>query len=235
MEVSKTNNPINDSLSRNDLIDYAISKRVEELKSKKEEFSKQSKAEKDSLEKEIKKLDKEFVKICKQEIQEHIDENYKGTINALKTNLNKEPVISTPTDNSELSRELRYILRLGNFDAVIYFPSEKNKELRMGMGRMMDPFYILKAMEAFIIVKYDDANHDKSDAIKKEIKEKRKQIENINKIITEFNNEIRNVKNQKDVIKNSIIEQTLSSTDEGLKILESLNNIVLPGEKLLNS
>jgi hypothetical protein len=228
MDLEKT--VLNEAISRNDLIDYAISKRVEDIKIRKTEAKRIYDEFADSSNNKIKELNKNIKKIHKNEMDAYIQSNYSETIKLMEANLKSKAEFITSDSKERTQQEIRYMLRLKEGDVLIAFLKEKVTNRMYGR---MHPMEIFDSLESFIRISADSIKSEEIDSIENEKKLIKEELESLRKNVSDCDNEITKIKSQKDIIKNSLIEQSLSTSEEGKRMLDILNNLDLSGTKLL--
>lgn len=222
MKVEKTNAVVTDNITRNDLVDYLVTKKVGELNSLMGiEISKRKR-----LDSDMKSLENDFDKSYSGSLANYIDKNYKDTLSLMKNSLGCDYKIIENIDKSEYGYLSMGSRGRGGSDSVIIFDDTLSQR-----GRH-HPDYMFMAIRSFIRISRDSVKDEPLDKIRESMKEIKDKISESSKIIVNFEKEISKVKSQRDVIKNTLIEEFLSSSTEGQSILERLNSLDL-GIKLL--
>jgi hypothetical protein len=233
----KNNLIINDSITRNDLIEYAISKKVEEVKLKKIEVEKTANSVNKTNTTEIKKLEKKLKELYTKETTKYISDNYGETIKIMEENLKTKHVILTRGDENHRDplSEIAYMFHLGSTDSIILFPDDDSPMMKNDRFMIGHPMMIFSSIKSFIKIDSSSIKSAEIDIIKDEIKKKQTEINSAFDIVRSIDAEISNIRNQKDIIKNRLIEEALSKTDEGKGMLEILNTLdISMGQKMLN-
>lgn len=231
MENNIEKTVVNETITRNDLIDYAISKRVTEIEVKKAEAKKAYEDFMPTYNKKIKSINEKIQTAYKEEMDKYIQENYSDTISVMEKNL-KAKAVYVDYESSKKDRlydELAYMTRIIQNDVMVIFHRE-NYPIKRGY---FHPMEILSDIASFLIIYSSDIKSEKIEKLESEKNSINSQLKELESAVKEFDKEISKVKSQKDLIKNSLIEETLSSTKEGRKVLDVLNNIDLSGTKLL--
>ena len=228
---------INDSITRNDLIEYAISKKVEEIRLRKIEVEKTANSVNKENTSDIKKLEKKLKEEFSKETLKYISDKYGETIKSMEENLKVKHVVITRNDENrrDVLSEIAYMFNLGTNDAVILFPDDKNPMIKNDRFMIGHPMMMFSAIKSFIRVDSSSIKSTEIDSIKEEIKNKQTEINAAFDSVRAIDSEISMVRNQKDIIKNRLIEESLLKTDEGKSMLEVLNTLDFScGPKMIN-
>ena len=223
MKVEKNNAVVTDNITRNDLVDYLVTKRVGELNSLMGiEISKRK-----SLESDMKSFEDDLDRSYSGSLKNYIDRNYKDTLSLMKDSLGCDYKIIENIDKSEYRYLSMGSRGNGGSDSVIIFDDSLSQR-----GRHHPDYMFMAAIRSFIRISRDSVKDESIDKIRENIKELKTSISLSNKIIANLEKEISKVKSQRDVIKNTLIEEFLSSSTEGQSILDRLNSLDL-GIKLM--
>lgn len=224
--IQSPNIIVQDTITKNDIIDFTISRKVEEIK--KQRAIAQSNYESASIAStnDIDALQKKKNKLKSIAIDEFINTNYKSTIDVIESNLKIKPVIYKSDDrgarSGNLVDDLMYMLRLKDEIAILFISDTMDK---MRDVYSHHPMAIMSQIQSLIRVDISKVTTTEIESIDSKVKEIKTNLSDLNKIVKDFDYQIIDVRNQKDIIKNALIEKALSGTEEGIKILETINAI----------
>lgn len=209
-----------DTITKQDLIDYAVAKKVEEISNLKEKVDKKYKtksAERDVVRKEIEKVKKESV-------SNFINDNYGEVIKLLEEKQGTKHVLVTSSSDLSGMGEIGFMLNDMAYDHVIIYVPNSNDKKKIGRrhGGWGDFLGILDGTIISIEKSKIKYNIEELEAKFKELDEECKDIDRKRRI---YDDKIYKVRNQKEAIKATIIEQALLTSEDGVKMLESLKNI----------
>jgi len=219
-----------DTITKQDLVEYAITKKVEELTVLKDEVYKQYKA------KSKKREDvKNQIEQAKKDAElSHIQDNYGDVIKLLEMKKGtKHEIISSKSDFKSRGSVGYMIAQSLTDNILIVIPNKESKNSSLGGGlRGMHPMYpdemaayLLSTMGTVITVSRGDIKSDVIDSLKSKFDELDKECKSLDKEKKSYEDKIYKVKTQKDTIKANIIEQALIGSKDGVKMLQSLQNI----------
>jgi len=221
------------NLTRNDLIEYAVSKRVEEIKIKKAQATKEYQDFQKEANDKISILEKQEKEIRKAALEKFIQDNYKETIELMEENLGcPAQIFTSDTDHGRrlpcILSELLFMFRLKPTEAIVLF---MNKSIHVSF--MRHPMDMMFDVKSFIRVDASKLEIKELDPITAEIKSLKDEIARLHDVCRDFQKQIEEVKSQKDIIKNALIEQALNQSEEGIALLGVLNNLDINGMKAL--
>lgn len=224
------------NLTRNDLIEYAISKRVEEIKVLKAQATKEYNTYSKEANVKIKKLEEQEKEIRKVALEKFIQDNYKETIELMEKNLGcPAQIFTADTDHGKIDRmlsELLFILRLKSTEAVVVF-IDKSIDFRGSFKHMRHPMDMMFDIKSFIRIDASKLEIEELKPITAEIKSLKDESTRLYNVSQDYLKQIEEVKSQKDIIKNALVEQALNQSEEGIALLGVLNNLDINGMKAL--
>jgi hypothetical protein len=253
---------LKDVINKQDLVDYAIAKKIEGIRAEKEKVNVKYQAKRDErseAEASIKDLRKETETT-------YIQKNFSAAIKAIEKATKSTHFIATnnmtyPKGMDANLRRTLQDLTYGSEDIFIVFltntPKVKGsnpksrkvdrmkKMLRSGFHPMMAMEYhhgdmmsmgdmMMGPFESMIRIDREDIKNAKIDKAIAKHEKLDQECKVLNKQMNDFDDEIRKVRNQKDQVKAVIIEQALEGSEDGQKMLESLQNIDFGNLKLLS-
>lgn len=227
---------IKDNITKQELVDYAVNKKVQEIENVKKDLVQKKNSEDDKLNEISKKISdlKESLYLP------YVEKEYKAIIDLMVSKGN-DYIIHLPNSRSKFKNPIiEEIIYISNNIVIEFKKNDKDQNRRfrggMGMHHPMDDLMEFAEFNTSIITV------DKSEITSPELEELEKQKEEIKKVretfsnsINDCNNDISNVKAKKEMIKSQIIEQALSNSKEGKKMLVALQNIDFGDIKMLGS
>ena len=244
----ETNFPLDEKLSKNDLIEYVITSKVLEIEQKINEQKTKLEKTENELNPAIKQLEKDFSKLKINLVEAFVKKLYSDTISTIEKNFKcKHTIILGFLDHdnhNHANEELAHFLGVRKNEALIIFPFEdptkEEKSFRGGWHQRpygdhpMHPMFFIRNINSIIRVDISDAIVSlELDEIKGKIESNKEKIEIEKQLIQVLRKEIDDIRSKKDVIKNKLIEETLSRTDNGKALLNSLKTIDFNTTKLL--
>jgi len=225
---------IKDNITKQELVDYAVNKKVQEIEKVKKDLIQKKNSEDDKLN----EINKKISDLKESLYLPYVEKEYKAIIDLMVSKGN-DYIIHLPNSRSKFKNpiieEIIYISK----NLVIEFKKNDKDQKRRFRGGMGHPTYDLMEFAEF---NTSIITVDKSEITSPELEELEKQKEEIKKVresfsnsINDCNNDINNVKAKKETIKSQIIEQALSNTKEGKKMLVALQNIDFGDIKMLGS
>lgn len=227
-----------DTITKQDLVEYAITKKVEEITALRTDVYKQYKVK--SKEREEVKNQIEQAKADAE--SKHIQDNYGDVIKLME--MKKGTTHQVISRNSDVKGELYYMIAdtlIDNILVVIPNPIKENepdksrgKKYRGGWREpmfMYDAYpeeiagSMLATLGTVITISLDEINNDEVNSLKAKFDELDMECKKLDNEKKSYDTKISKVRGQKDVIKANIVEQALSKTKDGNKMLESLQNI----------
>jgi len=228
---------IKDNITKQELVDYAVNKKVQEIEKVKKDLVQKKNSEDDKLN----EISKKIFDLKESLYLPYVEKEYKAIIDLMVSKGN-DYIIHLPNSRSKFKNPIiEEIIYISNNIVIEFKKNDKdqNRRFRVGMGMRHHPTYDL--ME-FAELNTSIITVDKSEITSPELEELEKQKEEIIKVresfsnsINDCNNDINNVKAKKETIKSQIIEQALSNTKEGKKMLVALQNIDFGDIKMLGS
>jgi len=229
----------NKSVTRQDLVDYAVNKRVREIQAEIAPAREKSNA----LYTEIPKITQELEKEISIFSLKHIKSTYGKMLELMSKNLGSEPIIIPAyLGSSDIKKDIPHhildsvfhMFRVRVSEAVIIFLNNSDKDKGGGLGsrRFTEGYGDTPFINSFIRVEMKDLENPKILKLRNKSKEMEAENKRLNDFLNEKEKEIQKVRNDKDLIKDAIIEQILGQSDEGKHLLETINSIPL-GQKLL--
>lgn len=241
--IGKTEMKLKDTITKQDLVEYAITKKVDEITVVRtatyKKYKKKSK-EREAIKKEIaaEKINAE---------ERHIQDNYGDVITLLEKKFGTKHFVMSKNQASKIKGRSYYMFRelMYHGDIVIVIP-KKGDDKVVGCGRgeygwdydyypeeMMSEFL---AMGTMITVDQKDITSDKLDELNAKYEVVDAECKELDKEKKSYDRMIQKVKNQRDTIKASIVEQALAKSDSGQEMLVALQNIDfgIKGIKLLS-
>lgn len=247
----KTDNLIEDSkLTKNELIDYVISKKVEEINEKLNVARTQRDNFRQTINAEHQVLRKKISDLNVKAISEYVKKSYGKIIKQMETDLKCKHVIITneTSRKSHIFDQIASMFRMKNTEVIVAFMNkvethdESEPDFHGGRNRWrMHPMEMMEEMmfrsvgdlQSFFRIDISNVKDKKAETLEHAIKMNTDKDEHYTKIITDLQQEIQNVRGQRETIKNNLIEQTLNQSEDGKKLLETLNSIVIDKIKLL--
>jgi hypothetical protein len=216
---------IKDNITKQELVDYAVNKKVQEIEKVKKDLIQKKNSEDDKLNEISKKISdlKESLYLP------YVEKEYKSIIDLMISKGNN-CTIHLPNRNKRLSNPIieEIIYVTGNI--IIEFTKNNDKKhKRFGMRHPAD------TNTSMISVDKSEITSPELEELEKQKEEIEKNKESFSNSINDCNNDINNVKAKKETIKSQIIEQALSNTKEGKKMLVALQNIDFGDIKMLGS
>jgi len=224
---------INDSITKQDLVDYVITKKVEQILELQSEVNKKRK----DKENELKNIDDELTDLENKSIKKI----YGTAINAIEKSTNSyhliilnSSIISSLDISTDLKRLLYDMCRGGKVN-IVFISKEKKHEIFFTHNRYdMECLVSLGPFESILKVDMEKIVEDKKI---KSLREKYNKLDQERKDLKDqhykYSNDIKNVKNKKDQMKAVIVEQMLEKSEDGLEMLEMLRNINFDDIKFL--
>jgi len=232
-----------DKLTKGDLIDYVVTKKVEELKVLLNKEKKRRNDRRDELYIILQDLRSNLQPLFEKECSKYITSTYGSTIKAIEKNLNCTHTVlswndSSNNKNSMTHRIVQDIFNVRDNEAMIIFKSPHDDiELFGNTGNHAyydrHPIRMVMSIKSMIRVNLLEVTNPKIEKIQQQIKDANDELNTNGDRYSEIVKEISIVKDQKDMIKNTIIEQTLNSTDNGKRLLEALSSIKFDKGNLL--
>lgn len=254
---------LKDVITKQDLVDYAIAKKVEEIRAEKAKVNDKYQAKRKEREEALTLISS----LRKETESAYIQKNFAAAIKAIEKATNSTHIVAT--DKMEypktMGNDLRYSLQdltHGSDDIYIVFlakvPKVKGsnqkdrKRSRMKMLKrgfhpmmMMDMHYhggdrmsmgdmMMGPFESMIRIDREDIKNAKIDKAVAKHAKLDQECKDLDNEMREFDTQINKVRNQKDQVKSVIIEQALEDSPEGKKMLESLQKIDFGNLKLLS-
>lgn len=222
---------IKDNITKQELVDYAVNKKVQEIEAIKEGFSKEKEVaskERDVIKKEIKE-EREKATIV------YVEQEYKDVIEAMAKKGNTHTIHTREKRNqNDLIAEVIY--STGNIVLEFQKNTKEDVERRGGFGHPMRDFFDMAHLcNSIIIIDRDEVTSDKLVELNDKLKLVEENLERLNDLLNDCNKDISNIKSKRETIKSQIIEQALSNTKEGKKMLVALQNIDFGEIKMLGS
>lgn len=215
-----------DTITKQDLVEYAITNKVEEITSLRTDVYKQYKAKS----KEREQVKKQIEKVKADVEVKYIQDNYGDVIKLME--MKKGTTHQVISSDSNLKNDYLYYMmkELIKDNILVIIPNKGyNKTIRNDMfyGRYPDEIagLILANLGTVITISRDEINNDEVKSLKAKWDELDAECKELDKTKKSYDTKINKVRGQKDVIKANIIEQALSNTKDGNKMLESLKNI----------
>jgi len=255
--MSKNDSPIKleDKITKQDLVDYAIQRKVEELDAKAAPINER----RTELEKIKKDLAKDGAKIEREVKTSFVEKEYKPVLDLMKQHGN--PIVmyinrwsqklehNIKLDGSDDNGTLNYFLQnmmnqqSGSKDDIVIMVTsieiesmskKKGKPVRQDMLGMMFSHPHMRdygaggfavPVKAFFIVNGEEVNLDDLKDITEEYNKVSSELAEIGKELQAIENEKYQVKHSAGRIKAEIVEQALGGTEEGKAMLENLQKI----------
>ena len=229
-----------DTITKQDLVEYAITKKVEEITVLRTDVYKQYKAK--SKEREEVKNQIEQAKADAE--SKHIQDNYGDVIKLME--MKKGTTHQVISRNSDVKGELYYMIADALIDNILVVIPNLVKDSDRSSGKkscggwrrnhphmfnMYDAYpeeiagAMLATLGTVITIPRDEINNDEVNSLKSKFDELDAECKALDKKKRSYDTKISKVRGQKDVIKANIVEQALSNTKDGNKMLESLQNI----------
>lgn len=235
------------TVTKQELVDYVINKRIRSIREEMEPIKKKL-AELETKTREVKTL---YHKEKNEYSLKWIKSNYGKVIESIKKNLGCDDPVILPAyvDHKEFSRNdlLSMVVDLflpSRSEAMILFVSESRKKKmgpisadyflsvpKRGLGyttRYSDP----QIIESMIRVDFAEIESPKSVKLRDNLNSMEEERKLLHEKESQMLNLIDKTAREKDIVKDAIIEDTLSKTPEGQALLEKLNNLPI-GQKLI--
>ena len=247
-------------LTKNELIDYVISKKVAEISDKRVSARETLNKQEDLFQKENNKILGEIAVLDKKNAADYIEKIYGKIIKQMEADLKCKHIIIDRETANKSNKAYRFVelFQMQRDEVIIAFlddddaTSEKKRHgcgnpsrrdrIDRGFGgmwpedmMMIQMFEQVSDIQSFIRIRLDKAKTEEVLKLEAKIETINKERFRLQDIVSELDNEIVRVKSQRDTIKNTLIEQTLNSTEEGKKLLKTLDSIVLDPKKLLKA
>jgi len=223
-----------DTINKQDLVEYAITKKVEELSELRKEVYEQYKVkskERDDVKVQIKQAKKDA------ELK-HIQDNYGDIIKLLEMKKGTTHEVISSSSNTKIrgwGRDFNYMIEASIEDNIlVIIPNKENTKKSNKGGWGMHPFdmypdemaaYLLSSIGTVITISRDEIESEEVNSLRNKFNELDEECKSLDKEKKSYDDKINKVRNQKDTIKAEIVEQALSASKDGIKMLESLKNI----------
>ena len=231
-----------DTITKQDLVEYAITKKVEEITALRTDVYKQYKTKSKEREEVKNKIEQ-----AKADAEaKHIQDNYGDVIKLME--MKKGTTHQVISGNSDVKGELYYMIADALRDNILIVIPNQVKESksdkatsrkscggwnhpRMFNMSLYDAYpeeiagVMLATLGTVITIPHDEINNDEVNSLKTKFDELDAECKSLDKKKRTYDTKISKVRGQKDVIKANIVEQALSNTKDGNKMLESLQNI----------
>ena len=203
------------ALTRTDLVEYAVSKKVQELKDKLDIANVDYKSAQDDYSQFVGKEGKMITELRQKAFSKAVRTQYSKTIKSMESAFGVKCVVYTDSTRDGRNMMSRFSSSKTKGESVVVFwvGEAPDANSRRGMDSV-------KAFFTVDDVKYTSKNADSLEANQTALDDRQKEKLAVR---VEIENEISKTRSQKDVIMNSLIEQELSRTTEGKELLEKLN------------
>jgi len=211
---------IKDSITKQELVDYVVNKKLEEVQSIKGELTSKLNEVRES----IKGYSKDIVLEREKEAPKYIRKEYSPIIKLMEKKGYTHTIhINEQSVKSDLVSEIIY--SSGNM--VLEFNKVDRETFRGRRMRhpMEDIFDIGRNCESIIIIDRDEITSSTLEDLKECKESFIEEEERLEKLIKDCNSDINTIRNQRENIKCQIIENALTTSKDGKKMLEALNKI----------
>ena len=212
---------LKENITKQELVDYAVNKKIQEVELVREGLSAKLKEVRES----IKGYDKSIREEREKETPIYIQKEY-GPIIKLMTKKGFAYAIHTNEQESQSDLVAEIIYSSGNIVLEFQKISDKSR-LRNGMMRhpMKDLFEFGRNCDSIIVIDRDEVTSEMMETLREVQEAFKKEEDRLMTLIQDCNSDISQIRSTKDNIKSQIIEQALSSSKDGKKLLVALQNI----------
>jgi len=234
-----------ESVTRQDLVDYMVNKKVREIQAEMEPMKLRS----EKIYTEIGLMEKNINKEVSNFSIKHIKSTYGKMIEMMAKNLQSKEIIVPAYPDKKIIGELlsnhtwHMILRMFEVEPreafVLFMANEEDGSSgRPGFsGRLgfspESPYGTVSFIRSFIRVNMDEVANPRIQKLQEKKFLMVQEHEELRKEITAMEKEIARVRSDKDLIKDNIVEQALTKTEEGRNLLASLEKLPI-GKKLIS-
>ena len=227
-----------ESVTRQDLVDYMVNKKVREIQAKMEPMKLHS----EKIYTEIGLIEKNISKEVSNFSIKHIKSTYGKMIEMMAKNLQAKEII-VPAYPDKIIGELlsshtwHMILRMFEIEPREAFVLFMTKGEDGSPGRpgffSASPYGTVSFIRSFIRVNMDEVANPKIQKLREKKSLMEQEHEELRKEITTMERDIARVRSDKALIKDNIVEQVLTKTEEGRNLLASLEKLPI-GKKLIS-
>jgi hypothetical protein len=226
---------LKDNITKQELVDYAVNKKVEEIQKVREDLVKK----KDSENVKLTEIKKKISEVRESLYLPYVEKEYKAIIDLMVSKGN-DYIIHLPNGRSKFKNPIiEEIIYISNNIVIEFKKNDKdqNRRFRGGMRHhpMGDLMEFAESNTSMITVDKSEITSPELEELEKQKVEIEKAKEALSDSISDCNNDINNVRAKKEAIKSQIIEQALGNTKEGKKMLVALQNIDFGNIKMLGS